>query len=178
LTWFPAPSGDWFIWLLDVQSGEYLQLKIEPWIFHGKNWVPVVVNDELLIIRSLDPAVILSVGKGGVCSVIHAAGDLRQEIGNYRGGSCDYHAGEAIAGFGHRTHDANCHTIFHYVFNVNNWSLTQQDLEVDGLQGLGIIDPTSAWDDYVGCCATPRGWPRTQFTVHGILRVIAGEETL
>src|ERR1700722_14867898 len=60
LTWLETGRGDWHLWLVDVKSKTKTQLKIEPWIFHGKNWVPVVMNNALYILRSLDPLVVLS----------------------------------------------------------------------------------------------------------------------
>jgi hypothetical protein len=171
LTWLASSHGDWYHWLVDIETKSKIQLKIVPWIYHGKNWVPVVRDNRLLILRSIDPLVVLNVDeKTGICTCIHGR-ENQQPIGQYRGGGCAYYKDAVITGFGHRTHEREEHTVFHYTINTNNWTTQMKEVQVWGVTGMGIIDPTSQWDGHVACCATPGSWHRWQPAIHGIFRI-------
>jgi hypothetical protein len=171
LTWLANSNGDWHHWLVDLDSKFKVQLRIKPWMFHGKNWVPIVCHDHLLILRSLDPLVVLEVdGITGICRCIHGRHN-HQAVGEYRGGGCAVCESGMISGFGHRTRHADEHTVFHYSIDTKTWIIRRRDIQVLGVSGMGIIDPTSQWNEYVACCATKGRWSARQPAVHGIFRI-------
>jgi hypothetical protein len=168
LTWTYPAKHEWHHWLINLETRERQRLRIEPHIFHGKNWVPLVVNDELCIIRSLDPLMILKADtETGACSIIAGSSSNYHYIGEYRGGSAArYHDG-IFEGWGHRTRHREHHTLFHYRFKDRAMEFT--DCEVEGLNEYGIIDPTSQFEDRLIVCATKGSWSEIRPTCHAML---------
>jgi hypothetical protein len=171
LTWMETGQGDWYLWLVDVNAKAKVQLKIQPWMFHGKNWAPFVMGDALYILRSLDPLVVLKVDPvSGTCLCVCGC-DSRASIGQYRGGGAAALVDGFVTGFGHRTHGPSLHTVFRYSIDPNHWRIETEEVEVCGAQGMGIVDPTSSWPGFVCICATESFWWQWQPVLHGLFKV-------
>lgn len=170
LYWYYSGYNDWYHYLMNLQTLDTFQLKIEPWIFHGKNWVPVPYGNRLLILRSLQPLVVMELGIDGTCTVI--TGSSEEAIGEYRGGGNAIVIENKIVGYGHKTLWADCHTLFRYTINMTTWEIVFEDLTTEIPIDFRITDPTSMWENRLVVCATEYRWfDATQRTLNVILEI-------
>lgn len=168
-------TNDYVNWLVNVESGKRIRLIVDPFIFHGKNWVPVPHGDDLYIIRSLQPLVILKLAdENGRCDIwkSDASPDHNQttEIGERRGGTNAVFRDDCITGYGHFSRTIDLHTVFRYDIYPMFGRVEYTDYEVEGVDGMNVIDPTSFWDGHVVLNATPRRWNGLQPLIQGIFK--------
>jgi hypothetical protein len=163
--------NDYNNYLINLITGERTFLKVEPWIFHGKNWVPVPLEDKLLIIRSLEPLVILELGNNGICSIVQSDNSpeylCTTYIGKRRGGTNACLVDGLITGYGHLSETLDKHTVFRYKINQLFKKVRFDSVKTVGFE-TNIMDPTSMWDNKVMVCATDHRWNKTQKTSHYI----------
>jgi uncharacterized protein DUF6745 len=155
--------------LVEVETGKRVKL-LHGSQYGGKNWVPVMGQSGLWVIRSVVPLVILEVDpETGQCRTVASWDD--DAITEYRGGSPAWRRGNQIVGFGHRTHHQHWHSPFHYAISLQDWSIEIRETVMAEPWNRCVVDPTSYWEDRLVCCRTGEGWIKIQPTEHGIFRI-------
>ena len=131
----------------------------------GKNWMPVPAGENLALIRSVKPFVLLNYLDGDCQTALNAPG----EIGEYRGGcngKVEPYSGDLI-GFCHRTLTGDKHTPAW--FRIGRGA--EQFIDLDpGYQG--IVDPTCWIDDKLVCCCSKQSWWIPQEITHRLYRIV------
>ena len=163
LTWKPyahPEGGHHFSYkVINLETKDWIVLSVEdvpstPVARLGKNWIPLVKDDDLYFILSIDPE--LSVLKcdidTGVCSW-DTEHQSELSITISRGGTSMVYFKEAdkFIGLGHRTHSCHNHKPFLYTLSKDGSVFIGPDCEVDK---EGVHDPLSLfWQDKkLYCC--------------------------
>lgn len=133
--------------LIDLLIGRVHNLESDL-MYQGKNWMPLVHDDRLLFIRSIDPLCIVECDPSDWhCSTLIAPS--HNHIGQYRGGAAAFVRDGMIQGYGHRTTSLTAHTPYRFEIDLRSPggpAIKLVDLHPIGFEDT-IMDPTCILPD-------------------------------
>ena len=160
LTWHPHGNPSVFDYkLINLVTEEIHHLKIDKYPVTetkmlGKNWVPLVKDNQLYFLLTIDPQVCIIKYDDNTheCEWL-TSDDNVQNITTSRGGtSCVFSkTHDCFLGIGHRTHSGDRHAPFLFTMSSD---LSETKIHGDALNFDGVFDPLSLYesDGKMYCC--------------------------